>query len=158
MLIVTQTKPINQIIPVSQLKKKQTSGIAVRNKSKKNNQIVIVIVGDSIVSDTYRWELSDNNEKDVVKYFSESTKENMMTYIKPLVKLNPDRFTIHVGPNDLGSNQDPNTIARNVPEVANNGKPDTNKELISSIVPRRDNLIGKGRQVNIFLKKFCVES
>ena len=114
-------------------------------------------MGDSIVSDTYRWELSDNNEKAVVKYFSESTKENMMTYIKPLLKRNPDRFTIHVGPNDLGSNQDPNTIARNVAEVANNGKPDTNKELISSIVPRHDNLIGKGHQVNIFLKKFCVE-
>ena len=28
------------------------------------------------------------------------------------------------------------------------------KALISSIVPRRDNLNGKSRQLNIFLKKF----
>ena len=30
--------------------------------------------------------------------------------------------------------------------------------LISSIVPRRDHLNGKGRQVNRFLKKFCMEN
>ena len=97
------------------------------------------------------WELSDNNEKVVVKYFSGSTTEDMMTWIKPRLKRNPDRFIIHVRTNDLRSDQE------NI-EVANNSKTDTNKVLISSIVRARDNLNGKGRQVNSFLKEFCMEN
>ena len=107
-----------------------------------------------MVKDIYGWELFDNNEKVVVKHFSGLKTENMMTYIKPPFKRNPDRFIIHVGTSDLRSEQDPETIARNIVEVANNSKTDTNKVLISSIVSRRDNLNGRGRQVNIFLKKF----
>ena len=99
----------------------------------------------------YVWELSDNNEKVVVKYFSGSTTEDMMTWIKPRLKRNPDRFIIHVKTNDLRSDQE------NI-EVANNSKTDTNKVLISSIVRARDNLNGKGRQVNSFLKEFCMEN
>ena len=60
---------------------------------------------------------------------------------------------IHVGTNDLRSNQDPETIARNIAEVAYNSKTDRNNVLISGIVPRRENLNGKGLQINIFLKK-----
>ena len=44
---------------------------------------------------------------------------------------------------------------RNVVDVASNSKTDINKMLISSMVPRRDSLNGKVRQLNIFLKKFC---
>ena len=54
-----------------------------------------------MVKDIYGWELSDNYEKVVVKQFSGSTTEDMMTYIKPPLKCNPDRFIIHVGTNDL---------------------------------------------------------
>ena len=82
----------------------------------------------------------------------------MMTYMKPPLKLKLDCFIIHLGTNNLRSNQDPETIARNIVELANKSETDTNKVLISSIVPRRDNLNGKGRQANIFLNKFCMES
>ena len=92
-----------------------------------------------MVKDIYGWELSDNYEKIVVKQFSRSTAEDMMTYIKPPLKCNPDRFVIHVGINDLRSDQDRETIVRNVVNVANNSKTDINKILISSIVPPRDN-------------------
>ena len=129
-----------------------------KKQEPKKDQIVTAFVGDSMVKDIYGWELSDNNEKVVVKHFSGSTKEDMMTYIKPPLKRSPDRFIIHVGTNDLRSHQNPETIARNIEEVANNSKTDTNKVLISSIVPRRDNLNGKGRHVNMFLKKFCMEN
>ena len=57
------------------------------------------------------WELSDNNIKVVVKCFNGLKTKDMMTYIKPPLKHNPDRFIIHVGTNDLRSNQDPETIA-----------------------------------------------
>ena len=39
--------------------------------------------------------------------------------------------------------------------MAKNCKDDKNEILISSLVPRLDNLNGKSRQVNIFLKKLC---
>ena len=92
-----------------------------------------------MVKGIYGWELSSNNKKIIVKNFSRSTTEDMMTYIIPPLKRNPDRFIIHVGTNDLRSNQDPETIGRNIVEVVYNSKTDTNKVLISSIVPRRDN-------------------
>ena len=80
-----------------------------------------------------------------------------MTFMKPPLKCNPDRFNIHVGTNDFRSDQDRETILRNVVDVANNSKTNINKILISSIVPRRDNLNGKVGQVNISLKKFFME-
>ena len=114
-------------------------------------------MGNSIAKDIYGWEFSDNYEKVVVKQFSGSTTEEMMTYIKPPLKCNPDRFIIYVGKNDLRSDQDRESIVRNVKDVVNNSKADINKILISSIVPRRDNLNGKVRHL-IFLKKFCTEN
>ena len=130
-----------------------------RNRKKqecKKDQIIAAIVAN-VVKDIYRWEFSDNYEKVVVKQFSRSTTEYMMTYINPPLKCNPDRFIIHVRTNDLRSDQDRETIVRNVVDVTNNSKTDINKILISSIVPRRDNLNGKVRQI-IFLKKFCMEN
>ena len=87
-------------------------------------------------------------------HFSRSTTEDMITYIKPPLKRNPDRFIAHVRTNDLRSNQELEIIARNIVEVACNSKIDTNEVLISGRILRRDNLNGKGRLVNIFLKKF----
>ena len=110
-----------------------------------------------MVKDICGWELSDNYEKVAVKQFSGSTTEDMMTYIKPPLKCNPDRFIIHVGTNDLRSDQDRETIVRNVADVPHNSKTDINKILISRIVPRRDYLNGKVRHF-IFLKKFCMEN
>ena len=103
--------------------------------NRKKDHIVTALVGDSMVKDIYGWKISDNNEKVLVKHFSGSTTEDMMTYIKPPLKRNPDCFIIHLGTNDLRFNQDHETITRNIVEVANNSKTDTNKVLISSIVP-----------------------
>ena len=69
----------------------------IRNKQeRKKGQIVTDIVSDSVVKDIYGWKLSDNNKKAVVKHFNGLTTEDMMAYIKPPLKRNPDRFIIHV--------------------------------------------------------------
>ena len=80
-----------------------------------------------------------------------------MTYVKPPVKSNPICFIFHVETNELRTNQNPQTIVRNIAEVIKNSKTCTNKVLISTIVPRRDNLNGQCHQ-NIFLNNFCMES
>ena len=67
-----------------------------------------------MVKDIYVWELSYNYERVVVKQFSGSTTEDMMKYIKSPLNCNPDRFVIHAGTNDLKSDQDRETIVRNV--------------------------------------------
>ena len=60
------------------------------------------------------------SEKVVVKHFSGSATEDLMTYIKPPLKRNPDCFIIHVGTKNLRSDHDPETIVRNTVEVPNN--------------------------------------
>ena len=93
-----------------------------------------------------------------MKHFSGSTTEYMKTYIQPPLKRDPDRVTIHVGTNDLRSGQDPETVAKNIIDIAKSSTTNKNEILVSSIVPRRDNLNGKGRQVNNILQKLCVEN
>ena len=116
------------------------------------------IVGDSIIEDAYGWELSDKEKKVVVKHFSGSTTEDIKTYIQPPLKRDPDRVIIHVGTNDLRSSQDPVTIAKNIIDIAKSSKTNKNEVQVSSLVPRRDSLNGKGRQVNNILQKLSVEN
>ena len=103
------------------------------------------IIGDSMIKDVYGWELSDKEEKVVGKHFSGSTTEDMKTYIQPPLKRDPDRVIIHVGAIGLRFSEDPKTIAKNIIDIAQNSTTSKNEILVSSIVPRRDNLNGKGR-------------
>ena len=82
-----------------------------RNKNDQN-KIVTAIVGDSMIEDVYGWELSDREEKVIVKHFSGSTTEDTKTYIQLPLKRDPDRVVIHVGTSDLRSSQDPVTLRR----------------------------------------------
>ena len=50
------------------------------------NKIVAAIIGYSIFKDVCGWELSEREEKVVVKHFSESTTEYMKTCIQAPVK------------------------------------------------------------------------
>ena len=74
----------------------------------------------------------------------------MKTNIKTLLKRDPD-CNIHVRRNNVKSSQDPETIAKNIIENAKNSSNSKNKILISSVVPYRDSLNGKGRWVNEML-------
>ena len=88
----------------------------------------------------------------VVKHFSRSSTEDM----KPPLKRDPDGVIIHVGTNDLS--QAPETFAKNIIDIVKNSTTKKNQILVSSIVPQRDNLNGKGCQKNNILQKLCVEN
>ena len=62
----------------------------IRETKIDQNKIVTAIVGDSMIEDVYRCDLSDREEKMVVKHFSESTVEDLKTYIQPPLKRDPD--------------------------------------------------------------------
>ena len=59
-------------------------------------------------------------KKVLVKQFSRSTTEDMMTYIKPPLKCSPGRFIIQLETDNLRSDQVRETIVTNVVDVANN--------------------------------------
>ena len=92
------------------------------------------IVDDSIIKYVYSWELSDREEKVVVKHFSGSTTEDMKTCIEPPLKRDPDRVIIHVDTNDLRSSQDRVTIAKNIIDIAKTSTTNKNEILVLRMV------------------------
>ena len=61
------------------------------------------------------------------------------------------------GTNNLPSSEDPETIVKNIINIAKNIKADTAKVAISGIIPRRDAFNLKAKQLNKTLKKICEE-
>ena len=76
----------------------------------------------------------------------------MESHIKPTLKNKPERIIIHCGTNDLKNNK-PQSIADNILSLAKSSQQETNTVLVSSIVPRKDHLDKKGKEVNIILEK-----
>ena len=62
----------------------------------------------------------------------------MEDYIKPTVKLSRKQIILHCGTNNLLLSEDPQTIAKNIINIAKNIKAETVKVAILSIIPRRD--------------------
>ena len=59
---------------------KRQNNISSNCKNSKNKN-VSVIIGDSIIKDIKAWELSNESEKLVVKFFGGATRNNMESYI-----------------------------------------------------------------------------
>ena len=78
--------------------------------------------------------------------------------MKPTHKKKLAQITFHIGANDLVPNKDSNEIANEIVQLAKSAKTDKNKVAISSLVPRKDKLNLKTKEVNTFLKEKCKES
>ena len=94
-----------------------------KKQERKKDQIVTAIVGDSMVKDVYGWDIYAFQRIDNWRY---DDMHQTSTEASPWLLYHPCR-------NDLRSNHDPQTIARNIVEVACNSKTDKNKSLISGI-------------------------
>ena len=79
----------------------------------------------------------------------------MESYIIPTLEQNPEAIILHSGTNDLKSDSSPEEIARDIINLTTSCKTQTNKVILSSIVPRYDNLDEKATRVNKCLKKEC---
>ena len=58
---------------------KRQNNISSNSKNSKSKN-VSVIIGDSIIKDIESWELSNESEKFVVKFFGGATTKNMESY------------------------------------------------------------------------------
>ena len=79
----------------------------------------------------------------------------MEFYIIPTLEQNPETIIIHSGTNDLKSDSSPEEIARDIIKLTTSCKTQTNTVILSSIVPRYDNLNEKATRVNKCLQKEC---
>ena len=116
------------------------------------------MIGDSMIKKVFGDKLSrqlENKHQVVVRSFGGAKTQCMEDYIKPIMKLAPKQIILHCGTNNLPSNEDPETIAKNIMNLAKNIKTDTTKVAISGIIPRRDTFNHKAKQVNQTLEKIC---
>ena len=79
----------------------------------------------------------------------------MESYIIPTLKQNPETIIIHSGTNDLESHSSPEGITRDIINFKTSCKTQTNKVILSDIVPRYDNLSEKATRVNKCLERKC---
>ena len=77
----------------------------------------------------------------------------MESYIVPTLEQNPETIIIHSRTDDLKSGSSPEENATDIINLATSCKNQMNKVILSSIVPRYDNLNEKAARVNKCLKK-----
>ena len=148
----------------SEVIKSQTTSInekftEVKKKSDNNHKRSIVVLGDSIIKDIeqHRVRISLHyKEKVYVKSFSGATIKHMRSYAQPTKEFNNDLVILHCGTNDLRTEKQPLEIAKEVIELASDMKSNNNEAMVSGLVPRRDKLHGKGKEVNKLLQSLCI--
>ena len=92
--------------------------------------------------------LSTKDDLFVVRSFPGTEADDMESYIKPTLKNKPKRTIIHCGTNDLKNNT-PQSIADNILSLAKSSQQKNNTVLVSSILPRKEYLHKKDKEVNI---------
>ena len=107
------------------------------------------------MKDVKGWKLSDEKNKVVVKHFNGAKTKGMESYIIPTLEQNPETIIIHSGTNDLKNGSSPEETARDIINLTTSCKTQTNKAILSSIVPQYDNHNEKATRVNKCLKKEC---
>lgn len=119
------------------------------------------VIGDSIVKDVKAYKMRKHipkRDKLYVKSFSGATTEDMVDYIKPSLRYNPDLIILHTGVNNLRSKVSPDIIADDIINLARDIKTNSNDVVISGLVARNDDLNYKGEQVNEQLMSKCIEN
>ena len=130
----------------------------VTNKSKKDT---VFILGDSMVKHINDYLLTRNIKHEYlvkVRPFNAAKVRCLYDHSKPTMRdFDPEVIILHVGTNDLTSSKTSSEIAKSIIDLACSLKTNTNKIVISLIVPRRDDtLLGnKASEVNDRLKHMC---
>ena len=129
--------------------------MAVSKKERKE----ALIIGDSTVKGIKRWKINKKLKftNASVNCLPGANTSDMKYYTKPAIKKNPNTEVVIIptGANDLSSNSTPTEIATNIMDLATDVKKNLNRScdiIISSIIPRGDQLQQKAVNVNKELK------
>ena len=139
--------------------KKKPAMYQAQTKKKPSTRSVS-IVGDSLLRDIKAYDLKKLLPRETRVYVgphSGATVEDMIDYVNPSRKRNPDLLIIHAGTNDLRSGKQPVQIASEIIELALSLKTDRNEVAVSAIVQRNDAFNEKGKLVNNFLRTFTTD-
>ena len=119
------------------------------------------ILGDSIVKNVNGYLLTkklQNKKLIKVRLFIGAKVSCIYDHVKPTIReFNPNHIILHVGKNELKSSKKASQISRSVIELALSLKSETNAVTISLIVPRKDSLNNKAKEVHSPLIKMCGE-
>ena len=133
----------------------EDSHSGANNNNEHARKPVTVIAGDSIIQHIRGWSISRSNQV-VVKSFPGATTEDIEDFVKPLLRKKPDNVFLHIGTNDLNT-QEPRLTVEGIVNLAlqiEGDAPETNL-AISGLIARADNKDGKVSSVNKILEKFC---
>ena len=138
--------------------KKSESNNGMNRKARRNeNKKSITILGDSLLKDVKSFKLKNaiNNTANIyVKSFSGATIDDMASYVIPTKKYNPDAVILHCGTNDLNT-KDPKDIASKVIDLAKSLHTSHTTAVVSTLLPRNDNLDQKRIAINKHLQREC---
>ena len=90
--------------------------------------------------------------RSAVKSFPCAKRDEMELYIKATLRGRPERIIVHCGTNDL-KNKTAQLIADIISSLVKSSQQENNAVLASSIVPKKDHLYKKDKEVEIILKK-----
>ena len=158
----TQHDNIQSIFTEQEMKRNKGSvddGYEKVTRRKTSNHRTIAILGDSMLKDVdpfdLRKKLKNKNEKVYRHNFNGATINAMKHHAVPVMEFNPDLAILHVGTNSLRGDISEEQIATDILKLATSIKTDKNDILVSSILPRRDQLKEKAEKVNDFLSIKC---
>ncbi|RMX40521.1 hypothetical protein pdam_00007475 [Pocillopora damicornis] len=133
----------------------EDSHSGANNNNERARKPVTVIAGDSIIQHIRGWSISRSNQV-VVKSFPGATTEDIEDFVKPLLRKKPDNVFLHIGTNDLNT-QEPRLTVEGIVNLAlqiEGDAPETNL-AISGLIARADDKDVKVSSVNKIFKKFC---
>ena len=131
-----------------------------KTMSNGNTKITVttVTLGDSILKNMY-----ENSILKVAKFKKHTSLpgaklDDMKHYMKPTRQKPLAQIIFNIGTNDLATNKDFHEIANEIVQLGKSAKTDKSNLAILSLVPRKDKLNAKAKEVNTFLKEKCEES
>ena len=129
----------------------------------RNNEVKsVVLIGNSMVKHLNVWDVSKKVHKSeckiCVKLFP-GAKTSCKDYVKQSLRSTTNHFILHVGTNDLNSNETSEAIAKEIVDLATSLKNNQRDVSVSNIILRTDNskLNVKRCEVNQILSKLCHE-
>ena len=129
---------------------------AVENVAEKSNRDQVIVCGDSLLNNIEGKGLSSKCLKANVKNFPGATSEDMIDFVKPLLKKKPKYLMLHIGTNDITSGCHTRNNLEAIRNLINECSPST--ELIISEVLIRDdkaNIGAKVKDLNVMIESFC---